>query len=81
MSEKVIASSDSVDPKSDCSLSYVRSCIIVQHLAKGFEFCLAALGFKELFNPLPDMPNLGSSNSAGNKDMMSKIWKNRDTII
>ena len=24
------------------------------------------------FNPLPDMPILGSSNSAANKDMMSK---------
>ena len=34
-----------------------------------------------LFNPLPDMPILGSSNSAANKDMMSKIWTNRDTII
>ena len=27
------------------------------------------------FNPLPDMPILGSSNSAANKDMMAKIWK------
>ena len=35
----------------------------------------------KLFNPLPDMPILGSSNSAENKDMMSKIWTNRDTII
>ena len=26
------------------------------------------------FNPLADIPILGSSNSAGNKDMMSKIW-------
>ena len=34
-----------------------------------------------MFNPLPDMPILGSSNSAANKDMMSKIWKNGDTII
>ena len=25
---------------------------------------------------LPDMPILGSSNSAANKDMMSKIWTN-----
>ena len=31
--------------------------------------------------PLPDMPILGSSNSAANKDMMSKIWTNGDTII
>ena len=28
------------------------------------------------FNPFPDMPILGSSNSAGNKDMVSKIWTN-----
>ena len=27
-----------------------------------------------LVSPLPDMPILGSSNSAANKDMMSKIW-------
>ena len=31
-------------------------------------------------NPLPHMPILGSSNSAANKDMMAKIWTNRDTI-
>ena len=32
-------------------------------------------------NPLPDMPILGSSNSAACKDIMSKIWTNGDTII
>ena len=32
-------------------------------------------------NLLPDMPILGSSNSAANKDMMSKIWTNGDTVI
>ena len=32
-------------------------------------------------SPLPDMPVLGSSNSAADKDMMSKIWTNRDTIF
>ena len=32
-------------------------------------------------NPLPDMPNLGSSNSAADKDMMSKMWTNGDTIF
>ena len=31
--------------------------------------------------PLPDMPMLDSSNSAANKDMISKIWSNGDTII
>ena len=34
-----------------------------------------------MFNPLPDMPILGSSNAAANKDMMSKIWTNGDSII
>ena len=32
-------------------------------------------------NPLPDLPILGFSNSAANKDMMSKIWTNGYTII
>ena len=32
-------------------------------------------------NPLTNMPILGSSNSAANKDMMTKIWKNGDTVI
>ena len=32
------------------------------------------------FNPLPDMPVLGFSNSAASKDKMSKIWTNGDTI-
>ena len=32
-------------------------------------------------NPLPHMPILGSSNSAANKDVMSKIWTNGDTIF
>ena len=29
-----------------------------------------------LFNPSPDMPIIGSCNSAANKEMMSKIWTN-----
>ena len=33
------------------------------------------------FNPLPAMPILGFLNSPGNKDMMSKIWTDGDTII
>ena len=28
------------------------------------------------FNPLPDMPILGSCNSAANEDLMPKIWTN-----
>ena len=32
-------------------------------------------------NPLPDTPISGFSKSEANKDMMSKIWTNGDTII
>ena len=32
-------------------------------------------------NPLPHMAILGSTNSAANRDMMSKIWINGDTNI
>ena len=32
-------------------------------------------------NPLPDMPILGSSNSAANEDIKSRIWTNWDIII
>ena len=35
----------------------------------------------ENLNPLPDMPILGSSNSAANKDVVAKEWPNGDTII
>ena len=31
-------------------------------------------------NSLPDMPIINSSHSVGNKDMMSKIWTNGDTV-
>ena len=39
------------------------------------------LNHRNYFNPLPGMPISGSSNSAANKDMMSKIQKNWDTVI
>ena len=35
----------------------------------------------DLTLPLLDMPILGFSNSAANKDMRSKLWTNGDTII
>ena len=35
----------------------------------------------ERVNPVPHMAILDSSNSAANKDMMSKIWTNGETII
>ena len=34
-----------------------------------------------LLNPLPHMPILGYSNSAANKDLMSNISTNGETII
>ena len=43
------------------------------------EWC--RIGIDSTLNPLPDMPILGFSNSAANKDMMSKIWTNGDTVI
>ena len=39
-----------------------------------FQSCL-------LFNPLSDMPILGCSYSAANKDVVSKEWTNGDAII
>ena len=36
---------------------------------------------KSGLNPLPHMPILGSSNLMANKDMMSKILKNADTVF
>ena len=39
------------------------------------------LTYVRSLNPLPDMPMLGSSNSVANKDIMSKIWTNRDTSV
>ena len=45
-----------------------------------FPQCFQKQSVVDVFNPLPDMPILGSSNSAANKDM-SKIRTNGDTII
>ena len=53
-------------------------------VCKCFQFGLVKVKDKEnkhLFNPVPYIPILGLSNSAANKDMMSKIWTNGDTII
>ena len=55
----------------------VLSVLSSHHLQTGmdnFSYCLT-------LNPLPYIPNLGSSNSVANKDMMSKIWTNGDAII
>ena len=45
---------------------------------KGQPFCQGHQPFQcwNEVNPLPRMPILGSSNSAANKDMMTKIWTN-----
>ena len=42
---------------------------------------LAEVNAKNYINPLPDMQILGSSNSVANKDTMSELWTNGDTII
>ena len=34
-----------------------------------------------VFNPLPNKPILGTSNSVANNDMMSKIWTTEDSIV
>ena len=53
-------------------------------------FCCNVLNFKNhftflylclRFNPLPDSPILGSPSSAADKDMITKIWTNGDTIF
>ena len=48
---------------------------------KNYDNLFGSEGVTSTFNPLHHMPILGSSNSAANKDMMSKIWTNGDTII
>ena len=34
-----------------------------------------------MVNPLPDMPNLGSLNSAANIGIMSKMWTSGNEVI
>ena len=46
-----------------------------------YKMLLVHLHVYRSINPLPDMAILGSTNSAANRDMMSKIWLNGDTII
>ena len=47
-------------------------------IGQGTSFCQSSvLGI----NALPERTILGSSHLAANKDMMSKIWNNGDTII
>ena len=43
-------------------------------------YCPTSCAARSLINPLPHMPVLGSSTSAANKDMMSKIWTNKESI-
>ena len=40
-----------------------------------------SLDCTQTINLLPDMPILGSSNSAANKGMMAKVWTNGDIVI
>ena len=43
--------------------------------------CMCKRAIYHIFNPLPDKPILGSSDSTSNKDMMSKLWTYGDTVI
>ena len=54
-----------------------------------FPQCFQKLSFSGLFkvgtvwegvNHLPEMPILGFSNSAANKDMITKIWTNGNSV-
>ena len=50
----------------------------------GRTFCLQCKPLRQplpSFNLLPHLPILGPPNSAANKDMMSKVWANGETII
>ena len=46
-----------------------------------YKMLLVCLHFFRSINPLPHMAIMGSTISAANIDMMSKIWINGDTII
>ena len=48
----------------------------IQHRMRVYDYYEPGMAFLTSFNPLPRMPILGSSNSAANKDMMSKIRAN-----
>ena len=53
----------------------------LHHGNKSFHVIISFFTDVGLIYPLPDMPIIGSSNSAANKDMMSKILTNGDTIF
>ena len=46
-----------------------------------YKMLLVRLHIYISINPLPHMAILDSTNSAVNRDMVSKIWINRDTVI
>ena len=54
--------------------------VCLSDISDEFESVLKTRSLGQI-NPLPYMPILGSSNSAANKDMMSKIWTNWVAII
>ena len=49
-------------------------------LSKGLNMDKSKISSRDI-HPLPHMPILSSSDSAVNKDNMSKIWTKEDTII
>ena len=65
---------EEVTTKDDCLVKEGNKDLFLIHL-------LILYNTHKGFNPLPHMSISGSSNSAANKDMMSKIWTNGDTIF
>ena len=71
-----------------CSLAFT-PCIYVMLINKvdnqinSRDICVVICPLSKIYivNPLPDMPILSSSNSAANKDMMSKILTDRETTF
>ena len=63
-------------PCNTCLQSISREEDVFKHCGKGNP----AFSFFP-FNPLPNMPILGSSNLEANKNIMLKTWTNGDTII
>ena len=79
MGLKVLPVSDKVRIHNNSLMFNIMAFYLFSYQMMRFWFCPK---LKDLFlNPLPDMPSLGFSNSAANKEMISKIWTNGDSII
>ena len=71
--------------------AFIHSFFVTNFICKNVHLHMSELGLwspsihkstdSGILIPLPDMPILGSSSSTANKDMMSKVWTNGDTVI